>query len=181
MNDENLIEDILKFKEINILAIKAVAEGNIDEFVDLFEEFARLKRKIKRISIEHSVVKVNDIKAKEILRKINSNELFEFDNIINAFENGINGPINIFSLTEDEIEKLARDHFYSWFSGYDYVENLYKIGSLILGIDIPDKLKTIISETRKCLALEQYNATYSLCRTLLEASILDICKIIRYN
>ena len=55
-----------------------------------------------------------------------------------------------------------------------FVEHLYEIGSLVLGISIPEKLDKYVREARISYASKNYLAVYAMCRTILETSIRDI-------
>ncbi|MFC1556954.1 hypothetical protein ACFL6I_19655 [candidate division KSB1 bacterium] len=79
-------------------------------------------------------------------------------------------------LAESEIEQLGLDLFYSWFSHYEYIEGFCSIGTLILEKGkIPDYLAHFLDEARICYAFQQYSAVYSLCRTILEITVRNVC------
>ena len=56
-----------------------------------------------------------------------------------------------------------------------FTREYINISSLILSIKVPDILKQFVQEAKYCYAFEQYLAVYSLCRTILESSIRDMC------
>ena len=74
----------------------------------------------------------------------------------------------------DEQSNLGSNLFYSWISDYEYMEGLFKIGSLLIGTSIPNILERYVDQARKCYALQQYLSVYALCRTILEISVRDI-------
>ena len=61
-----------------------------------------------------------------------SNEVvFRLDGFITSLQSKFPEAENFYALSEEEIEQLGSDYFYSWFSHYEYVESLYEIESLI--------------------------------------------------
>lgn len=185
MNSEQLTELTHQLYELDLKAIKYVCEidGNksvseIDELVKILDDFFKLKLEIKTILIEFNYIEIKDELARKVLQKINTNQQFEADKYLTIVTGDKDYETNNFQLDElisdSEISDLASDLFYSWFCGEQYVRNLYSIGSMILGVTIPDILRSICDETRKCLALEQYKAVYSLCRTMLETCMRDV-------
>ncbi|OGW50488.1 MAG: hypothetical protein A2Z50_01330 [Nitrospirae bacterium RBG_19FT_COMBO_42_15] len=179
--EHTLTQMALRLDEVNRLVIKSmsITEGKDDEdFKKLLCEFMVLKKNIKLNLMDTctSVVEITDKKAQGIIRKISSKWVFEVDKIIRSLEVHTGKELNIDELGEKEIDDLGSDLFYSWFSHYEYVKGLYEIGSLIVGISVPSALKEFVSEARTCFAFQQYNAVYSLCRTILEVGIRDICK-----
>lgn len=173
-----LTKNALRLKEVNRLIVKSVTEGKTEDLYKLLGEFLILKKNIKVSLIDTaiSVVEISDKIAQNIIRKINDKWVFEADKIIKVLEGRIGIKLNFDELGEEDIEELGSDLFYSWFSHYEYVEGLYNIGSLIVGISVPPALKEFVAEARACFAFQQYNAVYSLCRTILEVGIRDVCK-----
>ena len=45
-----------------------------------------------------------------------------------------------------------------------------------MGTAVPKILMKFVDEARSCFAFQQYNALCSLCRTILEVAVRDICK-----
>lgn len=86
--------------------------------------------------------------------KISHGENLEADKIINYLEKMHGFQEGSTVLDDDELASLADDLFYSWFSGEAYVISLYKNGSLILRVEIPNHLKTYVEEAKKCYAFK---------------------------
>lgn len=170
-----LTKDALALKKLDREVVKTILEGNIENFGKTLDEFFVLKRKIKKSLIENEAVKIFDNKAQEILTKINQDEPFQAEKLVKGLENHSGEKLEFDKLDDAEIEELA-DVFYSWFSHYEYLEGLYEIGSLIVGISVPDALKRYVSEARECYAFQQYNAVYGLCRLILEVAIRHRCE-----
>lgn len=171
-----LQNDALRLSELNRLSIKALIESNLNDLQEYLNEYIEIKKRIKNNLIDNPTTQIHNHKALEILQQISENKPFHADNVISALEDMENSPGKFTSLTEDEIEELGSQKFYSWFSHYEYIEGHYEIGSLILGISIPQNLRSFVSEAKECYAFQQYNAVYSLCRTILEASVKLICE-----
>ncbi|MCH8525067.1 MAG: hypothetical protein LAT52_10990 [Balneolales bacterium] len=76
------------------------------------------------------------------------------------------------------LDELASQHFYSWFSGYDYVEGILEIGAIVLRVDkIPAEMTENLHEIRNCYAFQQYLAVCVLCRALIEITLRHICQL----
>lgn len=170
-----LTKSALRLKEINRLAVKAAIEGPSKELLKLLDEFRNVKKSIKISLIDTDIPKVDDKEAKNIINRIVNEHIFDADNMIARLENITGVELNVSSLEPEETDQLESDLFYSWFSGYEYVNGLYEIGALILGVSVPEKLVKFVSEARSCFAFQQYNALYSLCRTIIEVAVRDIC------
>ena len=168
-------KNALRLQEVNRLAVKATIEGALVDLFTLLDEFKNLKKSIKLFLIDAAVPKVDNKKAQMIFKQIVSEHVFEADKMIANIENITGADLNVDQLTPDETEQLESDLFYSWFSGYEYVNALYEIGSLILTISVPKISEDFVREARSCFAFQQYNALYSLCRTIIEVAIRDIC------
>jgi hypothetical protein len=163
--------------------IKAIALGDFNLLADAIMKYSTMMKKIKIQLIEFPSPAVFDPKAKEILRKIAVGESFPADRYVKSIEQNF----EIEGLTEpdeDEIEDLLQPLFYSWFGPHEYVRDSFEIGSVIVSSSIPDNLKVYLLEAKQCFAFQQYIATCSLCRTILETAVRDICikrKFIRSN
>ncbi len=179
-----LTRKALRLETLDKLVIKSVLESKGGQWTDAITEFYGLKRELKKYLMDRPIVKVADKNAQKILLKISKNELFVSDKLLKHLEGISQVDLNIDSLSEDEIEELGSLMFQSWFSKYEYVQGMYDISPLIVGITVPNSLKEFISEARNCFAFQQYNAVYSLCRTIIEVTIRDIAtrrKLIRKN
>lgn len=133
------------------------------------------KKRIKTQLLEIPTPKIHDREALAILQRLSEGENLPADNIVTALEEmaGVQGSLT--ALSEEDIESLGSDLFYSWFSHYEYIEGLYEMGSLVVSISVPDHLSKFVNEAKNSYAFQQYNAVYSLCRTILESSVRDIC------
>ncbi len=152
-------------------------ELNWDTFWHRAGEIIQLKTKIKARFAKSSTFIFDDDEsnAKVILQKINSGKLFFADLAVQSLETTTGERLDLNSLDGEELDNLASDELYSWFDPSDYIERLIEIGALVIDIYIPRELEFLIQETSRCYAFEQYIAVYSLCRTILDSSMRDIC------
>lgn len=75
----------------------------------------------------------------------------------------------------EEIEQLASDEFYSWYSGEQYVLEKIKGQLLILQSErLPQYLSDFVYEIRECFAFQRYIAAFVLCRTVFEIAVRDL-------
>ncbi len=170
-----LTQFALKLYKIDQLSVKAVINKDIKELSLLISQYSSIKKEIKTKLIKHHYVEIQDHKAKEILQKISHQEPLLTDKIIEHLSKKSIETLELDELDEEEINSLGSEFLYSWFSHYEYIRNLYSISSLILGISIPNQLKQLVTEARLCYAFERTYAVCSLCRTILEVVIKDIC------
>lgn len=170
-----LQKDALEMRRLNRLMVKAVAESDLSSLHRILPEYVKTKKRIKTQLLEVPTPRIHDRQALNILQRLSEGENLPADNIVTAVEEmaGVQGRLT--ALDEDDIESLGSDLFYSWFSHYEYIEGLYEMGSLVVSISVPDHLSKFVNEAKNSYAFQQYNAVYSLCRTILESSVRDIC------
>ena len=179
---EDLIQKALRLKELDKLIIKAIATWDVEQLGKYIAEFNDSKKQIRSYGLEHPVVILQDIAnpdARFIIQKIMSGEPFSVEKALSgsSIEEFLKGELD-----EDDIENLGSELFYSWFSHYEYIKGLYEIGALTLSCGkIPANLSGFVDEARHCYTFRQFNAVFSLCRTILEVCIKDLattCKIL---
>ena len=168
-------DDAIHLAELDRRVVKAVIEWKPDELAKAIGAYVALKKNLKERLLAQPVVSVDDGGAAEILRKISSGEGLPCDGFIERLEAHADAEGNFGSLDPEDIENLGDALFYSWYSHHDYIAGLNELGSLVLRVSVPETLTRLVDEAKKCYAFEQYNATYGLCRILLEASVRDIC------
>jgi len=175
ISSNSLQKDALEMRRLNRLMVKAVAESDLPSLQKTLSEYVETKKRIKTQLLEIPTPKIHDREALSILQRLSEGENLPADNIVTALEEmaGVQGSLT--ALGEEDIESLGSDLFYSWFSHYEYIEGLYEMGSLVVSISVPDHLSKFVNEAKNSYAFQQYNAVYSLCRTILESSVRDIC------
>jgi len=147
MNIEQLA---LKLSELQHHASGILKEGEIENWVDAVAQQMVVLKKIQKMLLNKSTFTLKNPEAKRILQNI---ELSEFD----------------------DIEEACLDILYHWFDPHDYVFRISEVKALLAPINVPKTLHQFIHEARQCYAFQQFNAVYSLSRTILEAAINDIC------
>jgi hypothetical protein len=174
-NNYNALEsDAQRLYELNSLVVKAVVMSDGEELAKVLSEYVTTKKRIKTHFMRSPAPQINDSRALSVLQKISEDKNFPADNIIAATEDLAGDSEPFLSLSDVEIEEFGSDMFYSWFSHHEYIRGLYEIGSLVIRLSVPDHIRQFVSEAKECYAFTQYNAVYSLCRTILEASVRHV-------
>ena len=186
MTLQNEIEVIQAVREIASLekeAIKTLTDNDWSKLGDIVCEFVETKNRITKYIIGNASLYVPDERAKQILRKIRNNEPLVLDKVVAYFERQCGEPWMIASIITDvngaeyeEFEQLTWEEFGSWIGPYEIIKGLHEAGMLILGRNIPKKLKPYIHEAKWCFAFQQHLAVAVLCRTILETAAKDICQ-----
>jgi len=175
---KELIRDSSALIEIDRKVLKALgnleARDDLETIVDLADDFRKIKLKVKKTLSELTVVESVNDETKELLGRVQRE--FETDDIIKQLVETIPALESVFELSVDEGFDIGSDIFGSWISPYEYVRDIFKVTTLILQTAIPKALRTYIWEARNCFALQQHNAVISMCRTILEAAVKDLCE-----
>jgi hypothetical protein len=161
ISQEQLAEYSIKLKEYNRQATEAFIKWDTESLTVILSDYISLKKSIRINDIDSHILNIQDSEVKDIYEQVFINRL-HIDQIIESIDT--EEPID--NLNDDEIENLS-GLLYSKFSHYEYIKNLYEINSLILTRRVTRNIESYISEARYCYAFEQYNAVYSLCRTIL--------------
>lgn len=169
-----LVQQATLLIETDKKVVRAVVEGDFEKLPSLISEFRDVKIKVNKYFSELTVVESTDDNIRDILSRVQRE--FPTDNIIENLERSTGKDISFFELSWDEADEIGSDLLYSWISHYEFVRDIFKVNTLILRATIPDELRQYINEARNCFAFQQYNATISLCRTILEAAAKDICE-----
>jgi len=143
----------------------------------LLEEYHTAVKEIRVILMEEHVPVIDNPDAREIVQKMTLGTPLPLERIFEAdpdLKQLVRGALD-FEEDWEEIEELAIGHFYSWFSGTDYVTALYETGVLVVGFrDIPPYLREYVAEARRSLVFQQYLAVCILCRAMLDISVNGI-------
>lgn len=177
---EELISKVYRLKELEESFSHYLNETNDDnsafeQAAKCLSEWGGVKKQIRLATYDTSVSCIpgsENIEARKIIQKINLGEKLPFEII---FAGTVFEKILDTELRDDEINSLESDLFYSWFSGYDFVKELYSVGTLIAGAgDLPNSLSKFIDELRLCYVFQRYLAVYALCRTVLDITMRDV-------
>ena len=125
--------------------------------------------------LEESVISIEDATAREVLHKITSGEGLHSDKVLKLLEELSGDELTVGEFDDGDMEKLGDELFYSWYSHHNYVAALAELRPLILQCNTSGSVKHLVGQVKQCYAFQQYDAAFALCRTLLEASIRDIC------
>jgi hypothetical protein len=177
---------LLKLEKEAEVTLKAAVKSDSEQVDELFRKVLELaieqrevKNNIKTILIDHSIAQIHDPVAKDTLRKVQQDYPFFTDRLYKstrkdpaeAGNGGEKSGLDFYFL-EDELSVGQCDEmvdtFYSWMDPYTYLRGLYDIGALIIDTSVPNYLEGFLREARDCYALGQFNAVYSLCRTVIE-------------
>lgn len=174
LRTNELIQQAKKLIDLDKKVVKAFVEGDFDNISSLLYEFRDTKISVLKNFSELSVVENVDDETRLVLDRVQRE--FPTDNIIHRLESETESDSPFFELSWEEADEIGSDLMYSWISHYEFIQALFKVNTLIFNATIPSVLRTYINEVRYCFAFQQYNATISLCRTILEAAAKDICE-----
>lgn len=173
--DRTIRDQALRLAELDRSVIRHFMENNNHELAQAICDYVELKKEIRTWLLSFPAAHVQSKNARKIIRKISEGMKFPADKLINNLEKANDEEIKLELFTDEELREIAEDIYNPWFSYYDYVRNLLEIGSLILSVPVNENLKRFVNEAKNCYAFEQYNAMYSLCRTIIESGVKDIC------
>jgi hypothetical protein len=171
----SLQDDALRLAELDRRIIRNLLEKNTDDFGVAIGAYIELRRDLQKRLLGHSTAAIENSAAADILRKVAGGGGLPSDEVIERFVQHSDANYSIESLTDGELDTLGHELFYPWFSHYDYVQALAELRPLILRHPMPEFVSRLVAEIKKCYAFQQYDAAYSMCRTLIEACIRDIC------
>ena len=170
-----LHDDALRLAELDRQVAQTLVDGNIEGFRHALGEYLTLKTNLKQRMLDESTISIIDAEAREVLRKIGRNDSFRSDKAVERIENLNDDDRAAQELDDADIERLGSDLFYSWYSHYEYLSALGELRPLILGCQTSESVMRLAEQIKRCYSFQQYDAAFGLCRTMLEASIRDIC------
>lgn len=183
---ETLVEKAERLQELPDLILEAliscIKTKNCDEAVALVTEYGQTKKDIKLAFLEKPAAAIPESENKDARKILQAVVLGEELPLEKAFNDTPLEGVFEDELSSEELEELGTLHFYSWFSHYEYVEGMYRVGALIARIgSLPENLGSFLQEVRQCFAFQQYLAVCALCRTVLEISVRDLYNIEGFN
>lgn len=129
-----------------------------------------MRKRVKTTLLDFPVAQIHDPGARELLSRINQNDHFEADKIVLAMNTEPGEFVTLENLDAADINRLS-SKLYEWFSHYEYIEGLYEIGSLVVGVSVPPALTSYLDEARQCYAFQQYDGMNALSRIVLEVGL----------
>ena len=170
-----LQDDLLGLAALDRRVIRAVMESDWEGLNAALTEYQALRRGIRTHLLDQPVVSVGDADAAALLQKITMGEGLPTDKLIKHLHSLSDSGESPEEFGDDELEALGSDLFYSWFSHYEYIRGLAELRPLVVSGSVGESVSLLVRQVKDCYAFQQYDAAYSLCRTLIEASIGDIC------
>ena len=171
----SLRDNALRLAELDQQVVRALIDCDTEELCHALYAYEELRKSLKNQLLDKSVVSVEDVEAGEILRKITDGDGLRSDEVIKQLLAFRDDEPTTYEFDDVDIEELGSNLFYSWYSHHEYVTALTELRPLILQCDTSESVKRLVGQVKHCYAFQQYDAAYGLCRTLLEASIRDIC------
>jgi hypothetical protein len=146
----NIEAEALKVGELKQRAADALAADDVEAFLDLRTERILAIEQLQEALLNDSVHVVRSPEAQRVLAEIDLSDI-------------------------EDLDATGSRLLFSWFAPQDYALGLSRVDALIAPVPMPETLRTFVQEARQCYAFQQVNAVYSLCRTILEAAVNDLC------
>jgi hypothetical protein len=167
---EELVEKVRRLEDLyQAVFDAAIDERDIPKAHAYLQSYHRVRQDIRLSLLPHSVAALPEITDRGVLDRLQ--KISSGDDLPDGFLRGLFQD----TLDLERLQSLSDDLFFSWFDPYDYVEGLYEVGSLVLGVGrLPDFLEDLVNELRNGFVFQQYNATCALSRTVLEVCVRDV-------
>lgn len=136
-------------------------------------EFSDARKKLLALSADLDVIQLHDDVARQVLERLRHGKPYVAGNIAQSLQQGLGEDANLAQFNQDELDELGTDWLLTWFSHYEYAEDLLDTASLLVDVHVPQDLARYVGEARSCFAFQQYNAVVSLCRTIMESAARD--------
>jgi hypothetical protein len=176
---EEITTKALELKELNKRAIEAILSNDVNRFLEIYVNFYKIREVLNDDLHGFGVLTINDENARSIINKISiPNETFEVENIYNELKEMIH------EAPETKVGELLFDYdlfdkAFQWFHAhYDSIDifvRRYSFGPIALKLTKHAFIDGYITEAFECYSFGNYNALSSMCRTIIEAAIIDIC------
>lgn len=168
-------EVALRLSALDSRLVRAVVEWNAEELSNALVEYQNLRKNLKVRLLDEPVSLVDDTEAAEIIKKILGGNGLPSDKVIEQLSSHLSVEGMLTDFDEEEIAQLGADLFYNWFSHHEYITGLAELRPLIVRRNVSASVPRLARQTKDCYAFQQYDAAYSLCRMIIEASVRDIC------
>lgn len=171
----SLEEDLLRLAELDRRVIRAVVEGDTETLPSVLTDYLRDRKRLDARLLEAPVASVQSEEARAVLRKVAGGEGLPSDGVIARLPGASTSATPTERFDKNEIQQLGETLFYSWFSHHEYIDGLAELRPMVLRFDASEAVFRLVRQIKDCYAFQQYDAAYALCRTLIEASVRDIC------
>jgi len=172
----SLQDDALRLAQLDRAVVRVMLESDTEELGRALTAYMEQRQSLKARLLDESVTTLDDEQAAGVLRKISGGDGLPSDQIIERLAPHSGEEVSVWEFDDEELLELGSELFYSWYSHHEYVTALGELRPLILRCAPSDSVKRLVRQVKNCYAFQQYDAAYGLCRTLLEASIRDICE-----
>jgi len=170
-----LQDDALQLAELDRQLIRAVVEVDLEKFSSSFAAYQALRKSLRTRLLDEPVASITDPDAAEVLRKITTREGLPSDKVIERLSAQLDESRASQEFDDQELRQIGSDLFYSWFSHHEYIAGLAELRPLIVRGSVAETVSRLVRQVKGCYAFQQYDAAYGLCRTVIEASVRDIC------
>lgn len=167
--------ELLALAEADRRIIRAVIEKDREAMKAALPAYQALRKNIRTRLLDEAVTSIDKADAVAILRTITTGEGLTTDEILKHLSSASLSGQEPEEFSDDELRTLGFDLFYSWFSHYEYLTGLAELRPLAVRGSVAESVSRLVRQVKNSYAFQQYDAAYSLCRTVIEASIRDIC------
>lgn len=171
----SLQNDLIELAVQDRRVVKALVEQDRSGLISAIRSYQKLRRNIRIQTLDQAVVALVEPDAIRALQKITTGNGLPTDAILAGIYSSTESGEIPDEFDDWDMESLGSDIFYSWFSDQDYVRGLADLRPLAVKTVVGDSVHSLIQQIKSCYAFQQYEATYSLCRTAIEVAIRDIC------
>jgi len=175
---EGITKKVLELKELNQRAIEALLSNDINRFFLIYRNFYKIRDELNHDLHGYGMLEINNKDARSILNKLSSNETLEAENFYKKLVEIMNEQ-TIMKDEEPFIDNYLFDKALDWFhANFDVLDifvRRFSFGPIALESRGYDLINSYIVEAFECYAFGSYNALFALCRTVIEAVMLDIC------
>jgi len=168
-------DDLLELAARDQRLIRALFEQDQTDLKNAWTDYQTLRKSLRTRLLDQPTASIEHVDAAEILRKICGGDGLATDKLMKRLlsESEPDHPFDEFD--DEELWSMGFDLFYSWFSHYEYITGLAELRPLVIRSSVAESVSRLVRQVKDCYAFQQYDAAYALCRTVLEASVRDIC------
>jgi hypothetical protein len=171
----SLQNSLIALAALDKRVVRGLIEENWKDFKSALAEYQTMRKDIRTQLLDQPTASIADPSAVSILKRITTGAGLPTDSILNRFFSSSNQMKFTEECDDQEIDNLGSDLLYSWFSHHEYVSGLSELRPLVVAGSVGEGVIRLVREIQSCYAFQQYDATFTLCRTLIEVSIRDIC------
>ncbi len=148
---EDLVIKVQELESLyNAVLDATIEDGDVEKAHECLKEYQRVRQDIRLQLFSNSVMHLPEVADKKILTHLQL--ISSGEDLPNPFMKGLFQD----ELDMERIRDLSAEHFFSWFDPYDYIEELYKVGSLVVGAgSYPKHLESLVGELRHCFVFKQ--------------------------